>query len=318
MERRLAKNEPKTHMGGDIFEAKGIQLHHIREVSEADLELLQSKFKFHHLDYEDIRSQTPISKMDAYKHYLFFVFHIPAVNKDTGYLYGEELFVFLSQEGLVTITQKPIPALEDIISRIEKSTKFRSLLLGKGTAFCLQRILGEIFRDSLSIVADLTLEVRRLEAAIEVQHDKRLTVDLGHARRNILFLRQVIDPQRAILSSLSNLKRTFVSEEMAVYFDDVHDVLDSIWLSTDNLKLIIDGLFDVNEALLSHRTNEVVTLLTFISAALMVPTLIAGFYGMNVPWLPYATDARFVSLAYLVGFLGMVLVVVAIIRRSGR
>jgi len=149
-----------------------------------------------------------------------------------------------------------------------------------------------------------------------MRHDKRLTVDLGHARRNILFLRQVIDPQRAILASLSHLKRSFVSEEMSVYFDDVHDILDTIWLSTDNLKLIVDGLFDVNEALLSHRTNEVVTLLTFLSAALMVPTLIAGFYGMNVPWLPFATDARLVSLIYLVGLIGMVLVVVAIIRRS--
>ncbi|HLD20624.1 MAG TPA: magnesium transporter CorA family protein [Patescibacteria group bacterium] len=303
-------------MGGDIFEAKGVQLHHIREVTEEDLDALQGKFKFHHLDYEDIRSQTPISKMDAYKHYIFFVFHVPAVNAETGYLYGEELYVFLSKEGLVTVTQKPIPALEEVISRIEKSTKFRSLLLGKGTAFCLQRILGEVFRNSLAIVADLTLEVRRLEEAIEMRHDKRLTVDLGHARRNILFLRQVIDPQRSILASLSHVKRSFVSEEMSVYFDDVHDILDTIWLSTDNLKLIVDGLFDVNEALLSHRTNEVVTLLTFLSAALMVPTLIAGFYGMNVPWLPFATDPRFVSLVYLVGLIGMVLVVVAIIRRS--
>ncbi|TAL51001.1 hypothetical protein EPN81_01205 [Patescibacteria group bacterium] len=303
-------------MGGEIFEAKGVKLHHIREVTEHDLEILQATFRFHHLDYEDIRTQTPISKMDPYKHYVFFVFHVPAVHAETGYLYGEELYVFFSKDGLVTITQKPIPALEAVISRMEKSSKFRSLILGKGTAFCLQRILGDVFRESLGIVADLTLEVRRLEQAIEVRHDKRLTVDLGHARRNILFLRQVIDPQRAILTSLSDLKRGFISDDMAVYFDDVHDVLDTIWLSTDNLKLIIDGLFDVNEALLSHRTNEVVTFLTFISAALMVPTLIAGFYGMNVPWLPFATDARFVSLVYLVGFIGMVLVVVAIIRRS--
>ncbi|MBI4435431.1 hypothetical protein HY630_02065 [Candidatus Uhrbacteria bacterium] len=303
-------------MEGGLFEAKGIQLQHIREVTETDLESLQAKFKFHHLDYDDIRSQTPISKFDAYKHYVFLVFHVPTVHEQTGHVYGEELYAFLSDEALVIVTHRPIAAVDDFMARMEKSTKFRSVVLGKGTAFCLQRILGEVFRDSLSIVADLTLEVRRLEEAIENRHDKRLTVDLGHVRRNILFLRHVIDPQRSVLASLAHLKRSFMTDDVVVYFDDVHDVLDTIWLSVDNLKLIIDGLFDVNEALLSHRTNEVVTLLTFISAALMVPTLIAGFYGMNVPWLPYATDARVISLLYVVGFFGMVMMVVFIIRRS--
>jgi len=303
-------------MGVEKFEAKGVQLLSLREVTDADLLVVQEQFKFHHLDYEDIRSQTPISKMDAYKHYVFFVFHIPTINKKTGYVYGEELYVFLSKEALVVATHNPISAIDDFMTHIGRSAKFRSLVLGKGTAFCLQRLLGEVFRESLKIVADLTLEVRRLEEAIELRHDRRLTVDLGHARRNILFLRHVVDPQRSILASFSHLKRGFITDDLSVYIDDVHDVLDTIWLSTDNLKLIIDGLFDVNEALLSHRTNQIVTLLTFISAALMVPTLIAGFYGMNVTWLPYAESATIVSLMYGIGFVGMVGVVITIIRRS--
>jgi magnesium transporter len=305
-------------MGAEIFEAKGVQLLSLREVTEEDLEALQRRFKFHHLDYEDIRSETPISKMDAYKHYTFFVFHIPAVHEETQYVYGEELYAFLSKEALVIATHKPIPAMDDFIERMTKSAKFRSLVLGKGSAYCLQKILGDVFRDSLGIVADLTTEVRRLEEAIEERHDKRLTVDLGHARRNILFLRHIVDPQRTILANVGHLKREIVPENLTVYFDDVHDVLDTIWLSTDNLKLIIDGLFEVNEALLSHRTNEVLTFLTFTSAVLMIPTLIAGFYGMNVPWLPYANDARVVSVLYLIGFVSMVLVVAGIIRRSRR
>jgi magnesium transporter len=305
-------------MSAKIIESKGVVWHHIGDVEDADLAELQTTFKFHHLDYEDIQAETPISKMDPYKHYIFFVFHVPIIDKETGYLYGEEVYAFLSSESLVTITHTKIPSLEAFVSRMEKSPKLRSSVMGKGSAYCLHNILAEVFRSSLNILSNLTLEVRRLEQAIEQRHDRRLTVDLGHARRNILFLRHVIDPQRTILSSLTNLKHSFISEDITLYFDDVHDILDTIWLSTDNLKLIVDGLFDVNEALLSHRTNQVVTLLTFVSAALMVPTLIAGFYGMNVPWLPYAGDPRVISLVYLVGFVGMILVVLAIMRRSRR
>jgi magnesium transporter len=302
-------------MSSLIVESKKTTWHHINQVSEADLEQLQEKFKFHHLDYEDIRAKTPISKMDPYKYYIFAVFHVPAVHEETGHVYGEELYVFLAKDSLVTITHKPIPALDAFFARIEKSTKFRGSVVGKGAAFTLHKILSEVFRDALSIVADLTGEVKRLEEAIEHRHDKILTVDLGHARRNVLFLRHVIGPQRTMLTSLSGMQRPYIPAEMHIYFDDVDDILDTVWLSANNLKLIIDGLFDVNEALLSHKTNEVVTLLTVVSASLMVPTFIAGFYGMNVPWLPYADNPNAIAALYIVSFIVMIAIVGIIVKR---
>ncbi|MBT5808594.1 magnesium transporter CorA family protein [Candidatus Uhrbacteria bacterium] len=302
-------------MGTNKITAKDLTWHHFDQISEGDLDQLQQQFKFHHLDYEDIRSETPISKMDVYKHYIFFVFHVPTIHQETGHVYGDELYVFLSKDEIVTLTRSPIESLNSFFHRIDTGTKFRNSLLSKGTSHLLYRLLMASFRDSLSIAAKLTQEVTRIEEAIESHHEKRITVDLAHARRNILFLRHIVDPQRNMLTSLSNTKRSFISEDTLVYFDDLHDVLDTIWLTSDNLKLIIDGLFDVNEALLSHKTNEIVTLLTIVSAALMVPTLIAGFYGMNVDWLPFSANPEVVSMFYLLGFVGMLVLVIAVVRR---
>jgi magnesium transporter len=302
-------------MSLNVAESKGINWYHISQITDADLEKIQGTFKFHHLDYEDIKTKSPISKMDTYKHYVFAVFHIPVVDQEQERVYGEELYVFLSKDSLVTISHKALPAVEQLFRRVTKSSKFRGAVVGKGTAATLHKILNEAFKDSLSVVAELTREVKRLEKAIEQEHDKTLTVDLGHARRNVLFLRHIVGPQRSIINSLSSLKRSYIPAEMDVYFDDVDDILDTVWLSADNLKLIIDGLFDVNEALLSHKTNEVVTLLTIVSAALMVPTFIAGFYGMNVPWLPFANNAQIVSMLYIISFLVMVALVIAVVRR---
>jgi len=302
-------------MGSNVVESKGVVWHHISQVSESDLEGLQATFKFHVLDYDDIRAETPISKMDPYKHYVFFVFHIPTVHKEKGNVYGEEVYIFLSKDALVTVSHVEVPALEELFARVQRSTKLRSSILGAGTAFAMHKVLAELFRDSIQIVTQLTQEVHRLEDAIEKSHDKRLTVDLAHVRRNVLFLRHVIDPQRSMLTSLSNLKRTFLPENVHVYLDDVHDILDTVWLSVDNLKLIIDGLFDVNEALLSHRTNDIVTLLTIMSVSFMFPTLLAGFYGMNVSWLPWHDSAEIIYLLYGIGFIGMLVLVLWIVKR---
>lgn len=302
-------------MGNDSITAKDLTWTHVSQVGEADLAAMQEQFKFHHLDYEDIKAESPISKMDAYKHYIFFVFHIPTVHKDTGHVHGEELYIFLDKNQIVTVTHVPIKTLNAFFARLQKSPKFRSSVMTKGSAHLMYRILMEVFKQSMSIVAKLTQEVTQLEEDIETHHKKRITVDLAHARRNILFIRHIIDPQRNILSNLSHTNRIFISEETRLYFDDLHDLLDTVWLTTDNLKLIIDGLFDVNEALLSHKTNEIVTLLTIMSASLMVPTLIAGFYGMNVQWLPLAERAGFVYGLYLFGFVIVVALVIMVVRR---
>ena len=188
-------------MINQILESKDKKWHHITGVTNKDLDAIKADFKYHHLDYEDISTETSISKMDTYKHYIFFVFHIPHVHKKIGHVYGEQLYVFLSKDSLVTITHTKNSQIEDLYYRLQKSSKQRTSTLGKGTAFLMYRILFESFRDSLKIVSDLTNEVSKLEQAIQHRHEKSITVQLGHARRNTLFLRHIIDPQRNILTS---------------------------------------------------------------------------------------------------------------------
>lgn len=297
--------------------AKSFDWYHFNNTSEVDFTFLEQTFRFHHLDYEDVRSETPISKLDLYKHYAFCVFHIPKINKKDGRVYGVELNVFLSADSLVTISSEPIKAVESFQKSMADNNKLRNATLGKGPAFLLYKLLHYAFRDAMPIIAELTAEVTRLEDEISHGHDKRTTVELGVIRRNVLFLRHIIDPQRNMFTTLSSLRRTFITEDLSVYFDDVHDILDTIWLTCDNLKLIIDGLFDVNEALLSHKTNEVVTVLTLLSAGLMAPTLIAGFYGMNVPWLPWAGDPSVVGFLYVLSLL-LIIIFAALVIRRGR
>jgi magnesium transporter len=296
--------------------AKTFDWYHFNKKSEVEFDFLEKTFKFHHLDYEDVRSETPISKLDLYKHYAFIVFHIPKIDKVNGRVYGIELNVFLSSDSLVTISSEPIAALESFQKSMANNSKLRNATLGKGPAFLLYKLLQYAFRDAMPIISELTAEVSRLEDEIRHGHDKRTTVELGTIRRNVLFMRHIVDPQRNMFTTLSTMRRPFMSPDLTVYFDDVHDILDAIWLTCDNLKLIIDGLFDVNEALLSHKTNEVVTILTLLSAGLMAPTLIAGFYGMNVSWLPGANDPSFVGFLYIISLLIIIAFATYVIRRG--
>ncbi|MBM5789477.1 magnesium transporter CorA family protein [Candidatus Parcubacteria bacterium] len=298
-----------------LIETKDLRWLHVSGIQEQDYQFLHTSFKFHTLDYEDIRGQTHLAKVDTYKHYLFFVFHIPTYHEHNRTVGRKELYIFLADKQIVTVTHAPMTEVDDFIARLERNSRFRASQFSKGAAFVMYQILMEAFRQGRQIISQMAQEVGRLEEAINLDHGKSITVELGHARRNVLYLRHLIDPQRNIIASLMHIQRPFIPETVFVYFDDLQDDLDTVWLTADNLKLLLDGLFDVNEALLSHRTNEVITILTIMSASLMVPTFIAGFYGMNVPWLPFAQSAPAVSLLYVATFFLMLMAVVWIIKR---
>lgn len=300
------------------IEAKEKDWLHVNQVNEEDLSFLKANYKFHHLDYEDIKTGGTLSKIDTYKHYLFFTFHIPVWIDKSARVDKNELFVFLNQDGIVTIAREPIEAIETFFEKMRSNQKLRANILSKGTSFLLYRILMIAFTQTGSIISKLTNEFSRLEESINRNHNKTITIELGRVRRNILFLRHLISPQRNIISSLIEIKRPFLTEDSLVYFDDLRDLLDTVWSTSDNLKMLLDGLFDVNEALLSHKTNEVITLLTIISASLMLPSLIAGFYGMNVPWLPFVHRADLVSFIFVTSLVLMFVIVMLIIRRPRR
>jgi magnesium transporter len=51
---------------------------------------------------------------------------------------------------------------------------------------------------------------------------------------------------------------------------------------------ILNGTMDTFASIISNNLNQVMKRLTSVTIVLMVPTLIASFYGMNVEHLPYA------------------------------
>lgn len=275
--------------------------HHINGLDSADVEFLRTQFQFHVLDFEDLAQTNSIPKLDVYKHYLFAVFHIPRFS-DGGRIITDDIEIFLGSEYLVTVTKRPFDALERFFLRASRNPKFRADVMGRDPAYLLYRILRVLFTQSHDVVEELMTHVTKVEDGVYNERDRATTLELARIRRNVLFLRTSLDPERVMLGNMITMEREYLPPEAHVYFDDVRDILDSMWAASDNIKQIIDGLFEVNEALLTHRTNEVMSIFTAIAAAFMPPTLVAGLYGMNVPWLPFIQHPLVVALLLIISF----------------
>lgn len=105
-------------------------------------------------------------------------------------------------------------------------------------------------------------------------------------------------------------------ERQGAVFHDVKENAESYYYYADQLVEELNNLLGIHVALSSHRTNEVMRVLTVFSAFFLPLTFIVGIYGMNFDWMPELRH----RLGYpaVLGLMALVCVVIAVwFRRRG-
>jgi magnesium transporter len=127
-----------------------------------------------------------------------------------------------------------------------------------------------------------------LEDAIFEGESRELVRDISNVKQEIINYRKVIKPQRPTLRMLERAVQRYAPEDLEIYFDDIVDKNERIWDSLENYKEVAEALEATNESVITHRLNDMLAVLTILSAVILPLTLITGFYGMNIDSLPFA------------------------------
>ncbi len=288
--------------------------HDMHESDEKSLRALQERYGFHELDIEDCLSTHEQPKFEEYPQYLFLVLHIPRLNVQTGRVQKAEVNVFIGKDFVVSVHDGNSEQLIDKFwNSVKASPKLQRELLGKGAPLFLYELLHALFLTVTPLVEDVSRAVRRLEDQLFESNDEHnILRDILALKRNIISLRSLLHPQRAILTSFQSRSQKIVSGKLNVYFDDVEDIIDRQWSALETAKELIDALQETHESWLTHKTNEVIRTLTVFSVIMLPLTLLASIYGMNVA-LPQQENPQALLLV-LGGMLAITLVLMVIFK----
>ena len=108
------------------------------------------------------------------------------------------------------------------------------------------------------------------------------------ARQALVHFHRMVVPMREAVSSVMRRERELVPEAIYPYYQDVYDHVLRVTESTDALRDLVATIVETNLSLRDYRQNQVMKKVTSWAAIVAVPTLITGFYGMNVPYPGYA------------------------------
>jgi magnesium transporter len=268
----------------EVLAGRSLRWINIERPQSADGEWLLKEFGFHPLDLEDVFSRNQRPKLDTYDEYLFLVMQFPVYEKVRKRLVATELDVFIGPDYLVTLPNSELPPLEALFERFGEREDLREQTFSKGSGYLLYRIIDACVDASFPMLRKMGLKLEQLEDDIfEQERPAEVVRDINDLKQEIIGFRRIVRPQRAVLRDLERTKQRYLAEEMDIYFDDISDAAERIWDLLENYKELIDSLESTNEAVLSHRLNDILRVLTAFSVMLLPLTLIASIWGMNVP-----------------------------------
>ncbi len=285
---------------------QGITWHDDPSPTEKEILNLHHKYGFHELDIEDCLSEHERPKVEEYDNYLFLVFHIPYKSPQSGRILKEEINIFLGQEYIITLHEGKIPTLDRLWKELNELPAKREEYLHHGTGYFLYELMRLLFQQGFPLVDSITKELRRLEDELfESEEEVDILRSVLTLKRNIITMRSILLPQRTIVASLEHKNRKFVSEDLALYYDDIRDAIERQWSLLETAKEVIEALQSTHESWLSHKTNQVIRILTVFSVTMLPLSVLTGLYGMNVT-LPLQSHA--LAFEIVLGIMGLILV----------
>lgn len=283
--------EPETP-NVEQLEAAGLRWINIDRPRGVDRAWLEEHFDFHALDYEDVFSRNQRPKVDEYDDYLFVVLHFARYDKTIGRLNAAELDVFVGPDFVITLPNQPLQSVAYLFERARQSEDFREQLFSKGAGYLLYKIVDDSVDAAFPMLAKMGNKLERIEDDMFEGRSAEIVRDISDVKQEIINFRRVVRPQRAALKDLERHKR-YVPEDLEIYFDDINDASERIWDMLENFKEVVEGLESTNESVLSHRTNDVLRVLTAFSVMLLPLTLLASVFGMNVKYPGEGTHEAF-------------------------
>jgi magnesium transporter len=249
----------------------------------SDVEELERSLHLHPITLEDAIHARQRTKIEVFDDYVFLV--VRPVTIDVAVpttITQHEVHVIAGDGFLVTMRWSPAYPMHAVQARWARRADLR------GVGFAVYTLIDEIVDGFLSVVDATEEEADALEEIV-FEHDGGGASDvqerLFRLKRTTAELRRSAMPIRQVLDVLHEDPR-FATPAIAPYFRDVMDHAIRVVELADNVRDLVTSLLEVLVAQASNRLNEAMKRLTAWAGIVLVPTLIAGIYGMNFRGMP--------------------------------
>lgn len=225
----------------------------------------------------DILSDTldphEVPRVEIENGWTYFITRLPDTDDDFNDFTTPVLFA-IGKENIVTVSRDPLgrlwqPFIERSIIPTTQKTKFFMVMVDAIIRQYQTRV-ASINRQMRAVSTDIT-NLRSSDIAVFVEYERKLNDYLD-----------ALIPTNLALEKLLSGKIIPLYEDDRDMVEDLSIDLEQLSGRCKSLLRTITNVRDSYRAVMDTRLNETIRILTVITLALTIPTMMAGLFGMNV------------------------------------
>ncbi|GGU93659.1 magnesium/cobalt transporter CorA [Actinomadura sp. LOL_016] len=261
----------------------------LHEPSATELADLAEVFGLHPLAVEDAIHAHQRPKLERYDDVHFVVM------KTVGYVPGEdgsevvetgEIMIFCGPDFVVTVRHGTHGELAPVRSRLERDPS----RLAMGPAAVLHAVADRVVDGYVNVADAVQEDIDEVEEAVFSPERTDESRRIYRLKREVIQLKRAVGPLAGPLRNLSG-RRSFPAE-IKEYLRDVEDHLTRVREQVESYDELLNPILQAHMTQVTVADNQDMRKISAWGAIFMVPTAIAGVYGMNFDFMP-ETQWRF-------------------------
>ena len=192
-----------------------------------------------------------------------------------------EVSVFFAERYVVTVRYGDASRLDQVRARLELLPDVPAT----GVSGVLYAIIDQVVGDYIPVLHDLEHDVLAIEREV-FSEDPGSTKRIFALKREVLDLYGLVDTLSDPLNRLIRTREGWMTADARERFQDLDDQVARLSNRTRSLSDLLSSALDAHLAQVSVRQNEDMRRISACAAIVAIPTLVAGFYGMNFEHMP--------------------------------
>jgi magnesium transporter len=256
------------------------------EPAPEELSSVQDIFGLHELAVEDAQSFHLRPKVEQYEGGItFVVLRTARYVDDREEVEFGELFLYAGRDYLLSVRYGQAAPLANVRQELEEHPE----RLARGPGAVLQAALLHVVQSYEPVIEGLEHDVREVERDVFSEDRAQPTKRIYLLIREVLDFLVALEPMSASIKKLTSAEcMAWVHPDTVPLFRDVDDALSDVVERGRTVHQLLQNALMVSRAEAERQQNEDTRKISAWAAIGIVPTIVAGFFGMNLGGIPLA------------------------------
>jgi magnesium transporter len=246
---------------------------------------LMEEFDIDALVAEELLLPTFKPRVEVYTNFIYLILHFPAL-RHTHQRTEQEVDFIIGRNFIITTRYDTIDPIHKFSKVFEVNSVLDRSNIGEHAGFIFFYMLKKLYKSVEHENGYMRDALEEIESKIFAGQEKEMVAALSRSGRDLLNLRQSIEPHRDILRVIQADTLQFFGDDFAPYLralmNEYYRVHNHIMRHTESLR----ELRETNNSLLTTKQNEAMKIVAILAFVTFPLSLVASIFGMNTNYLP--------------------------------